>query len=355
MQLINGAIQNYAWGDRNAIANLLGVAPNGQPQAELWFGTNSGAPSHLADGRTLESVAGKLPYLVKILAAAQPLSLQVHPSRQQALEGYERENTAGIALDAPQRTYRDPFHKPELMCALTRFEAVCGIAPLDRTDALLGELGPAATDMRTMLRNTGVGEVIAHVLNNRPSLTALLDAAAHHEDPRCRWLNKLSQLHPGDSSAAIILLLNYVALEPGEAIYLGAGNLHAYLGGLGVEVMANSDNVVRCGLTPKFVDAREVLRVLDTTPLHDPVAVPEATANGSLRYPVPTPDFRFSVYEIDGSITFTAQGTELLLCTSGETVGLTRGQCAVALDSERIELVGTATVYRIGIGVDTTS
>jgi len=354
MQLINGVVQNYAWGDRSAIAQLLGIQPDGQPQAELWFGTNPGAPSHLADGRPLESVTGKLPYLVKILAAAQPLSLQVHPSSQQALEGYARENAAGIALDAPQRTYRDPFHKPELLCALTHFEAVCGIAPLDRTDALLGELGPAAADIRSILHTTGIGSVIAHLLNDRPSLTALLDAAAHHDDPRCRWLSKLSQLHPGDSSAAIILLLNYVALDPGEAIYLGAGNLHAYLGGLGVEVMANSDNVVRCGLTPKFVDAHEVLRVLDTTPLRDPVAVPAATAQGELRYPAPTPEFRFSVYEIDGSVTFTAQGPELLLCISGETVELNRGQCAVAVDGERVELVGTATVCRIGVGATPT-
>jgi mannose-6-phosphate isomerase len=351
MQLLTGVIQHYTWGDLNAIPHLVGVEPDGNPQAELWFGTNPGGPSHLRNGPLLESVAGQLPYLLKVLAAADPLSLQVHPSSEQAIAGFARENAEGIPLDSPHRTYRDPRHKPELLCALTPFEAVCGIAPLERTDELLGELGPTAALLRRELASGGAGAVITHLLSERPSLAPLLNAVAHHEDPRCRWLTKLSQLHPGDSSAAIVLLLNYVALEPGEAIFLGAGNLHAYLGGAAVEVMANSDNVVRCGLTHKYVDANEVLRVLDATPLADPVARPTPTADGGLRYPVPVPDFRFTMYEIDGSVSFQADGPELLLCTRGETVGMTRGACAYAADGEVVELVGTATVCRVGHGV----
>jgi mannose-6-phosphate isomerase len=145
-----------------------------------------------------------------------------------------------------------------------------------------------------------------------------------------------------------VLLLNYVALEPGEAIYLGAGSLHAYLGGSGIEVMANSDNVVRCGLTSKFVDADEVLRVLDTTPLIEPKVRPIPTSDGGLLYPVPTPDFRVTMYEIDGSVSFRSEGPELLLCTRGETVHLSRGRCVLATDGEYVELVGTATVCRVG-------
>ncbi len=350
MQLLNGVLQHYAWGDLNAIAHLLGVEPDGNPQAELWFGTNQGGPSSLADGRTLQSVVGPLPYLVKILAASNPLSLQVHPSSEQAATGYARENALGIALDSPHRTYRDPFHKPELLCALTPFEAFCGIAPDGPTDKLLGELGPAANSLRAELASGGVGAVIAKLLHEQPALAPLLDAAAHHEDPRCRWLTKLSQLHPGDASAAIVLVLNYVALEPGQAIFLAAGNLHAYLGGSAVEVMANSDNVVRCGLTHKNVDVDEVLRVLDTTPLLEPVVRPTPTVDGGLRYPVPTSDFRFTIYEIDGSVRFQANGPELLLCTRGETVGMRRGNCAFAADGEYVELVGTATVCRVGRG-----
>lgn len=348
MQLLDGVIQHYPWGDLNEIPHLLGRAPDGNPQAELWFGTNAGGPSRLTDGRTLESVVGPLPYLLKVLAAADPLSLQVHPSTEQAAAGFARENAAGIPLDAPQRTYRDPFHKPEMLCALTPFEAVCGVAPLEPTDHLLAEIGPATSALRASLAAGGAASAISMLLRERPPLAPLLDAAAHHNDPRCRWLTKLSQLHPGDSSAAIVLLLNYVALEPGEAIYLGAGNLHAYLGGAGIEVMANSDNVVRCGLTHKHVDVDEVLRVLDATPLRDPVSRPTSTRDGGLQYRVPTPEFRFTMYEIDGSVSFDAEGPELLLCTRGETLGIARGRCALALDGEHVELVGTATVCRVG-------
>jgi mannose-6-phosphate isomerase len=190
--------------------------------------------------------------------------------------------------------------------------------------------------------------VIELLLHDRPSLTALVDAAAHHPDPRCVWLTKLGQQYPGDPSAALVLFLNHVSLEPGEAIFLAAGNLHAYLHGTGVEVMANSDNVVRAGLTSKHVDADEVLRVLDTTPLAEPIVTPTATDDGGVTYPVPVADFRVTRYDIDGSVDFVADGPELLLCTAGDTVELSRGECALATHGEEVELVGTATVYRVG-------
>ncbi len=348
MQQVHGQIQHYDWGDPTAIPHLLGLVPDGRPCAELWFGTHAGAPSTLADGRALEAVVGPLPYLLKILSAAKPLSIQVHPSSTQAQLGFEREDAAGIPLNAPHRTYRDPFHKPEILVALTPFEALCGIAPLDRTDQLLAELGPAAADIRSLLSHGGIDAVIALLLHDRPSLGPLLDAAAHHRDPRCGWLSRLSQLFPGDPSAALALLLNYVQLSPGEAIFLGAGNIHAYLEGTGVEVMANSDNVVRAGLTSKHVDADEVLRVLDRTPTDDPVVTAAATSDGGHRFDVPVHDFRVTVYEIDGSVSFIADGPELLLCTEGEMVEVSQGECILATHGEAVELVGMGTVYRIG-------
>ena len=350
MQRVEGQIQHYDWGDLTAIPLLLGNEPDGRPQAELWFGTHPGAPSTLAGGRSLESAVGPLPYLLKVLAAAKPLSLQLHPSAAQAHAGFEREDTAGIPLSAPQRTYRDPFHKPELLCALTPFEAVCGIAPLESTDALLAELGSPASNLRTVLAKGGIDAVIGLLLHDRLALGPLLDAAAHHADPRCAWLSRLSLQHPGDPSAAIVLLLNYVLLQPGEAIFLAAGNLHAYLGGTGVEVMANSDNVVRAGLTSKHVDVDEVLRVLDRSPLSDPLIRPVPTEDGGRSFPVPIPDFRVTVYDIDGSVGFTADGPELLLCTNGETVEISQGECMVVTHGEPVELVGMATVYRVGGG-----
>ena len=348
MRHIHGHIQRYDWGDTTAIPELLGVEPDGLPQAELWFGTHAGGPSTLDDGRTLEAEVGPLPYLLKVLAASSPLSLQVHPTSAQAQAGFDREDAAGIPLNAPQRTYRDPFHKPEILCALTPFEAVCGIAPLDATDALLADIGAPAATLRDLLERGGIDAVIGLLLHDRPRLDDLLAAASRHPDPRCIWLSKLGLQHPGDPSAALVLFLNYVLLQPGEAIFLAAGTLHAYLQGVGVEVMANSDNVVRAGLTSKHVDPDEVLRVLDTRPLTDPVVRPEPSDDGRWIYPVPVSDFRVCRYDIDGSVDFVADGPELLLCTEGETVEISQGACALATHGEPVDLVGTATVYRVG-------
>jgi len=348
MQQVNGVVQNYAWGDDVAIPELLGLEPDGRPYAELWFGTHPAAPSTVDDGSPLEALTGPLPYLLKILAAGSPLSIQVHPSMDQAEAGFDRENVLGIPLAAATRNYRDPRHKPELMSALTRFEALCGIAPLEQTDALLESLGAPASSMRSILSHGGVDGVIGLLLHDRPDLGSLIAAAAGHDDPRCRWLVRLGEIHPGDPSAAIVLILNYVEMQPGQAIFLGAGNMHAYLGGTGVEVMAASDNVLRGGLTPKYIDVDEVLRVLDDTPLVDPLVSPVVLDDGGVSYPVPVDDFRITRYDIAGEQSWTADGPELVLCTDGATSAVRKGQCAVALDGERVELTGTATVFRVG-------
>ena len=159
---------------------------------------------------------------------------------------------------------------------------------------------------------------------------------------------RLGEIHPGDPSAAIVLILNYVGMQPGQAIFLGAGNMHAYFGGTGVEIMAASDNVLRGGLTPKYIDIDEVLRVLDDRPLVDPLVSPVVLDDGGISYAVPVDDFRITRYDIAGSTSWTADGPELVLCTNGETSAVSKGQCAVALDGEHVELAGTATVFRIG-------
>ncbi|MCU1388605.1 MAG: mannose-6-phosphate isomerase [Ilumatobacteraceae bacterium] len=348
MQHVNGVLQHYSWGHPTAIAELLGIEPDGRPQAELWFGTHAGGPGTLDDGRTLESLVGPLPYLLKVLAAGDPLSLQVHPSREQAQAGFDREDAAGIPLHAPQRNYRDRMHKPELMYALTPFEAVCGIAPLGETDALLASLGEPAASLRSILAHGGIDAAIGLLLHDRPDITSLVAAASGHPDPRCRWLATAAAMYPGDSSAAILLLLNYVQMQPGDAIFLGAGNMHAYLQGVGIEVMASSDNVLRCGLTVKNVDVDEVLRILDDTPLIDPLVHPVVALDGGVEYPVPVDDFRITRYDIDGSVGWIADGPELIFCLDGTVGDLSRGQCAAALDGEHVHLTGTATVLRVG-------
>jgi mannose-6-phosphate isomerase len=209
MEIVRGVVQHYAWGDPEFIPRLLGVEPDGQPWAELWLGTHPNGPTVLADGRPLEAIAGRLPYLLKVLAAGHPLSLQTHPNPEQAVAGFARGD------------YPDDQPKPELLCALTHFEALCGVRPVPATLALLDELGAA--------------------------------------------------MYPSEPSVAATVLLNLVVLEPGQALRLDAGNLHAYLSGAGIELMNASDNVVRGGLTVKPVDVDDLLAVVDPTPLDEPV------------------------------------------------------------------------------------
>lgn len=348
MHHVNGVLQHYSWGHPTAITDLVGGAADGRPQAELWFGTHAGGAGMLDDGRTLESLVGPLPFLLKVLSADSPLSLQVHPSQEQAAEGFDREEAAGVPIDAPQRNYRDRMHKPELMYALTPFKAMCGVAPLEATDTLLGELGAPAASLRSILDHGGVNAAIGLLLHDRPDLTDLVGAASAHPDPRCRWMAVAAEMYPGDSSAAILLLLNYVSMQPGDAIFLGAGNMHAYLRGTGIEIMASSDNVLRCGLTVKHVDVDEVLRILDDTPLADPLVHSVEGDDGGVGYPVPVDDFRITRYDIDGTAHWIADGPELVFCTDGATDGIERGQCVALLDGEHAILTGRATVFRAG-------
>ena len=257
VQRVHGVVQHYAWGDRAFIPSLLSVAPDGEPWAELWIGTHPSGPATLDDGRPLRDVSGELPYLLKVLAAAEPLSLQAHPDARQAGEGHDR----GI--------YADRNAKPELLCALTDFDALCGIRPVDATLALLDELG--TTGLADVLASTGPRGALAAVYDGAVDPRPVVDACAASSRAEATWVARLADRYPGDPSVVATLLLNLVRLAPGEAIRLGPGNLHAYLSGAAIELMGASDNVVRAGLTVKPVDVDELMRIVDTTPLADPV------------------------------------------------------------------------------------
>ena len=350
MQHLDGIVQHYAWGSPSAIPDLLGVATDGQPWAELWLGAHPSAPSRLPDGRALDAAIAadptgwlgdaviarfgpRLPYLLKVLAAGQPLSLQAHPTEAQAAAGFARENDLGIPLDAPQRIYKDPHHKPELICALTPFHALCGFRPLDATVELLRALaargarglapfadllGASGGDAAHGLGYT-VGSLLTMPGGDRRHLVETTAAACDGFDGperlSTRWMVRLAAQYPGDIGAVVALLLNCVELAPGEAIALGAGNLHAYLQGTGIEIMANSDNVLRGGLTPKHVDVAELLRVLDFTPLADPVV--RAGADGA--FP-PVAD-EFALTRTRGGAPRALHGPEIALCTRGAARG----------------------------------
>ncbi len=303
MQPITGVVQHYVWGDHEFIPRLLGVEADGRPWAELWLGTHPSGPATLPDGRPLDEVTGPLPYLLKVLAAAEPLSLQAHPGREQARAGF----AAG--------RYPDPEPKPELLCALGPFEAFCGVRPVDATLSLLDELG--AGELASVLRRHGPGEAIEALYRGRIPVEPIVAAAADSARPEATWVRRLAERYPGDASVAVTLLLNHVRLAAGEAIRLGPGNLHAYLGGAGIELMGASDNVVRGGLTVKPVDVDDLLAVLDPTPLADPVLPP------AVEYPLSETSIR--LVRLAGPACREATADELVVTSDGHTLHLSPG------------------------------
>ena len=309
---ISGVEKNYPWGSSNLIQDHFGIGSSNQPLAEVWFGTHEGGQSKLqSSGQNLsEAIGAKLSFLVKFLAADAPLSIQVHPNPSQAKAGFAKENLAGIALSAPERNYKDESHKPEILIALTTFEALCGFRPraqlleiflaFSESEPRFGELAAlAATD-------ASIEEIFSelledHALAERFSSTVEpLEGDSIAEQARVLASGLLSR-YPGDTGALVSLSLNHVRLSPGQAIYLPAGNLHCYLSGLGLEVMAASDNVIRGGLTSKHVDKTELKKITDFSELLEPVVVSRKLAEGLVEYLVEGPEFRVYRAQITGS------------------------------------------------------
>ncbi|WP_168220047.1 MULTISPECIES: mannose-6-phosphate isomerase, class I [unclassified Salinibacterium] len=325
----------YAWGSRAAIAELRGVEPSGEPEAELWFGTHSGSPARIvaAEGarapRTLaEAVAaeggdGHLPYLLKLLAAASPLSLQAHPTAEQAQRGFEREEAAGIPVDAPHRNYRDRSPKPEVILAVSeRFEALCGFREPAESAAAIRELAdgdPALEDLAARVEGGPLRDVFEWLITRGEGVQELVATAQRLAKARdgaaADTVRMLAAEYPADPGVVIALLLNRVELRRGEALFLPAGNIHAYLHGMGVELMTASDNVLRGGLTPKHVDVAELLSVLDFTPGSPPRIVPEQIDAGVDAFRPEGVDFE--LVRVRGGGTFVATGGSIALCIRG--------------------------------------
>jgi mannose-6-phosphate isomerase len=408
VELLRGAIRTYAWGSRTAIAEFTGrPVPAAHPEAELWFGAHPGDPAWLenADGETslLEAVAedpegqlgsvtrtrfgDALPFLVKVLAADEPLSLQAHPSAVQAAEGYLREERLGIPVSSPLRNYRDTSHKPELLVALQQFDALAGFRPAARSIELLRALAVSDLDPYIELLNDqsdadGLRALFTTwITAPQPDIdvlvAAVLQGAIHYVScgatefaAEAKTVLELGERYPGDAGVLAALLLNRLTLDPGEAIFLPAGNLHAYLRGIGLEVMANSDNVLRGGLTPKHVDVPELLRVLDFTPTTETQLRSPTHRDGlGLVYDTPTDEFAVSAltlgddqlgHEVDAPSRH--DGPQILLCTEGSTsvhgksgaLAMTRGSAAwVAADDGPIRLVAhqPTKLFRATVGV----
>ncbi|GAA1069479.1 mannose-6-phosphate isomerase, class I [Kitasatospora nipponensis] len=397
MDRLANTVRPYAWGSTTAIPALLGEQPTGEPQAELWLGAHPGDSSRVDRGagvrrlaeviaadpvaelgaEAVEKFGPTLPFLLKVLAAGIPLSLQVHPSRAQAQAGFAAEEAAAVPVEAGHRNYKDANHKPELICALDEFEGLCGFRdPLATADLMellaVPGLSPLIDLLRTKPAGQALRETLATVLTTDSGVVAVLVKElaealerAQREYPDSPYVDAwagyahTAALYPGDAGVLAALLLNHVRLQPGEALYLGAGVPHAYLRGTGVEIMANSDNVLRCGLTPKHVDVPELLKVVVFEAGDPGVRGPVAGADGEELFPVPIDEFRLSRFTLtaDGAQRrVDGRAAQILLCTegaatltdaTGATLELAKGQSAyLPATGTDTALTGTGVLFR---------
>ncbi|MFF2370077.1 mannose-6-phosphate isomerase, class I [Agromyces sp. NPDC058110] len=364
---IGNTPRDYAWGSTTAIAGFRGVPASGAPEAELWLGAHAGSPARIVDpdsvgaeplgygdlaewiaadpaaalGPELAAKGVRLPFLLKVLAAAEPLSLQAHPTPEQARAGFAREEAEGIPLTAFDRNYKDEFHKPELIVAVSdTFDALSGFRPLDEVAGLLqvlreadaagaaGEPQPGALDLLAarlataeplrdtvewLLRDGRGGDTgeVAWVVERVTALAASDLARSSAYALSFETVGALAEAYPGDPGIVLSLLLNRVRLVRGESLYLAAGNIHAYLEGLGIELMASSDNVMRGGLTPKHIDVDELLDVLDFTPIAPPRLAPEPVGDRVEAFRPDVPDF--VLYRVEGSMVSDAASAPIAL------------------------------------------
>jgi len=354
ISLLKNPIMKYAWGSKTEIQNLIGEPESiGKPMAELWMGAHPKAPSQIMiDGewhsldevikKDPESILGKkiakryskrLPFLFKILAAERPLSIQVHPTIEQAQEGFARENNLGIPLDAPNRNYKDTNHKPEILYALTPFQGLKGFRTIEEIILLMEQLSlttlPNEIDfLKKEPDRNGLKRFFSSLMSMDKmrqveiAVEALRSAEKlAKEDKIFQWIMELNKEYPGDIGILSPIILNLVQLEPGEAIYLPAGELHAYLDGLGIELMANSDNVLRGGLTPKHIDVPELLNIInfESGPVHKVKTTIRDLCQTS--YEVPAKEFQLSMISVDERNAFTSpedRSVEVLICLEGK-------------------------------------
>ena len=394
-----GTIQNYAWGSHDQLAKLLRKpSPSELPEAELWFGAHPMAPSSIEhDGtrRGLDALIassastqlgdraferfGRLPFLLKILAVEQPLSIQAHPSAEQALEGFQRERAAGILSNDANANYRDDWPKPELLCPLTEFEALCGFRPVGELVQLFETLGgdcffSAARTLKNQSETAALHDVVSTWLGARGEVkNALilsgLSACASASNGRgvvaddARLALALAAKNPDDAGVLVALLMQRLTLKPGEGLFVPAGVVHAYLRGLAVEVMASSDNVLRGGLTLKHVDVAELLRLVSFSS-DSPQIVALAETNDLERFfDFDVAEFRVSRIGVEPNRHWCSsfrRGPEMLLCVQGNlrmlspstpALDLQSGECAwVCADEDVYCAAGQGIAYRVQVG-----
>ncbi|MGL4203309.1 MAG: mannose-6-phosphate isomerase [Enterobacter roggenkampii] len=387
MQKLINSVQNYAWGSKTALTDLYGIAnPNNLPMAELWMGAHPKSSSKIEDAsgqaRSLRDVIdadkaallgdkvaqrfGELPFLFKVLCADQPLSIQVHPNKQASEIGFAKENAAGIPLDAAERNYKDPNHKPELVFALTPFLAMNAFREFSEIISLLQPVAGANNAIAHFLENPNaeaLSQLFASLLNmqgeEKSHALAVLKAALNSQQGE-PWetIRLIAQFYPDDSGLFSPLLLNVVKLNPGEAMFLFAETPHAYLQGVALEVMANSDNVLRAGLTPKYIDIPELVANVKFVAKPAAELLTQPVKNGAeLDFPIPVEDFAFSLHDLSQTETTIAQeSAAILFCVEGEAtlykgeqhLVLKPGESAfVAANESPVSVSGTGRLARV--------
>lgn len=388
---LENPVQPYAWGSHTDIQGLMGHAPTTEPWAELWMGAHPVAPSRVRVGqetmpldvllrrfpepmlgaKTADQYDHTLPYLFKLLAAEQPLSIQAHPDSTQAQKGFERENQLKIPLTDPSRNYKDLRHKPECICALTPFTGLKGFRGCDDILRHLSQLcDKTLTDELNLLRTQGLKPFFNALMTLPESQkkAAIQEAVRNAEksadaNPVSAWILTLYSYYPNDIGVLFPGVLNLFHLSPGEALFLPAGELHAYLVGFGIELMANSDNVLRGGLTPKHVDVPELMNVLNFTESAISILRPEPVSSSLSSFPAVAKEFALSVIHVSENTSHVSKdhkNPEILLSIQGTAV-LSAGDPATALQMKRGDSVfvpacmddytitGNARIYKAGV------
>jgi len=308
-----------------------------QPFAEMWMGTHKGAPSQVYDNNSgncaLLDICGELPFLFKLIAIDKPLSIQAHPGKKQAEEGFAREEESGLSIDSPVRNYKDSNHKPEIICAITPIELMAGFCEpekilksfieLSSISAALKDLVDPLTDA---LKKDSLPVFFRALFNFSEFEKEYLCSCINDKetgnknvisDEQWKLMKKFTSLYPGDSAVLSPLYLNYMTIQPGQAVFIPAGILHAYISGFGVELMTSSDNVLRGGLTPKHVDVGELMNILNFKPFSARIISPSSLKNW-FYYDTPCEEYALAYMRADGEAFFSGNCPAICIITEGE-------------------------------------
>lgn len=337
---LSPALKNYDWGDIIALPDFTGQPRDAKPWAELWFGTHPDGQATVQTGNgiaQLSEIVGELSFLVKLIAVAKPLSIQTHPTIAQAQAGFARENNLGIDRAAFNRVYRDTNSKPELLCALTDFEMLCGFAPVEQSLALAEKNG--WLELARHLKLTGLANTVRWALEEKKHKTPT-NLPDH--------LRVIGDLYANTGGVYVALLMNRITLKSGQAMFLEPGNVHSYLSGLAVEVMSSSDNVMRAAFTTKHIDLQEFFATAKIDSHLPTQVVQRNSSDNTVDYVIDNAPFSVQTITVSSPTTIQADHeVELYLCVQGNSGALQQGQACILRRHEVLQLESSSILFRV--------